>query len=182
MDSLKRFFATKSGRKVLEYGGITPDSTVNAEDPGMMVKEMLRKAMFFKFANKWFAEHKGETFAAVNEAMLKEFKKYLDDQKFDYKEESDGKVKELRSIAERSHYTKEVLADLDLLSSALEKEKERGFERYKNHIERELQIEMAARVKGETGRIAASLKGDKQLDVAMNILKSTKVYAKKIKG
>jgi carboxyl-terminal processing protease len=181
-DSLKRFFTTKSGRKVLEYGGITPDSTVNAEDPGMMVKEMLRKAMFFKFANKWFGEHKSETFTAVNEATLKEFRKYLDDQKFDYKEESDGKVKELRLIAERSHYTKEVLADLDLLSAALEKEKERGFDRYRDHIERELQIEMAARVKGEAGRIAASLKGDKQLDVAMDVLRSTKVYTKKIKG
>jgi len=39
---------------------------------------------------------------------------------------------------------------------------------------------MMARVKGEQGRIAASLKGDKQLDVAMDVLKNQKVYAKKI--
>jgi carboxyl-terminal processing protease len=181
-DSLKRTFKTKSGRKVLEYGGIAPDSTVNAEDFGPMVRELLRKSLFFKFANKYFADHKAEHFTAVNETILKEFRKYLDDQKFDYKEESDGKVKELRAIAERSHYTKEVLADLDLLSSALEKEKQRGFERYGNHIERELNVELNARVKGEVGRISASLKGDKQLEVAMDVLKNQKVYSKKIKG
>ncbi len=179
-DSLKRAFKTKSGRTVFEYGGITPDSTVNAEDVGPMVKELLRKSLFFKVANKYFAEHKNEQFAGVNEEILKEFKKYLDEQKFVYVEESDGKVKELRQIAERSHYTKEVLNDLDLLSAALEKEKERGFDRYKNYIERELNVEMMARVKGEQGRIAASLKGDKQLDVAMDVLKNQKVYAKKI--
>jgi hypothetical protein len=145
-----------------------------------MVKELLRKSLFFKVANKYFAEHKNEQFAGVNEELLKEFKQYLDEQKFVYVEESDGKVKELRQIAERSHYTKEVLNDLDVLSAALEKEKERGFDRYKNHIERELNIEMMARVKGETGRIAASLKGDRQLDVAMDVLKNQKVYAKKI--
>ncbi len=181
-DSLKRTFTTRGGRKVLEYGGITPDSTVSAEDPGPMVKELLRKSLFFRFANKWFGEHKGESFVAVNETIMKEFRRYLDDQKFDYKEESDGKVKDLRAIAERSHYAKEVLADLDLLSSALEKEKERGFDRYKDHIEYELNIEMMARVKGETGRIAASLKGDKQLDLAVELLRNPRMYAKKFKG
>lgn len=181
-DSLRRAFKTKNGRKVFEFGGVTPDSTVQSEDVGPMVKEMNRKSLFFRFANKYFAEHKKEQFNGVNESMLSEFKKYLDAQKFDYKEESDGKVKELRQIAERSHYSKDVLNDLDLLSSALGKEKESGFQRYKNHIERELNIEMMARVQGERGRIAASLKGDKQLDVALEVVKNSKIYTKKIKG
>lgn len=181
-DSLKRAFKTKSGRTVYEYGGITPDSTVNPEDVGPMVKELYRKSLFFRFANTYFAQHKNDQFTGVNDAILREFKKYLDEQKFDYKEESDGKVNELRHIAERSHYSKEVLADLDLLSAALEKEKSRGFDRYKGYLARELDIEMMARVKGETGRIAASLKGDNQLDVAIELVKKGKTSPKKIKG
>ena len=118
----------------------------------------------------------------MNDEVLAEFKKYLDEQKFDYSEESDGKVNELRLIAERSHYSKDILSDLDLLSNALEKEKGRGFERYKNHIEHELNVEMMARVKGETGRIGASLEGDKQLDVAIGIVKDPKVYSAKLRG
>lgn len=181
-DSLKRVFKTKSGRFVREHGGIAPDSIVQAEDVGPMVKELHRKSLFFKFANKYFAERKSETVVAVNEAILREFKKYLDEQKFSYSEESDGKVKELRAIADRSHYSKEVLTDLDLLAGALEKEKERGFDRYRDHIERELNIEMQARIKGEAGRIAASLKGDSQLEAALNVVKNPKLYQKRLKG
>lgn len=181
-DSLKRAFKTKNGRTVFEYGGITPDTTVNADDPGPMVKELHRKALFFKFANTYFANHKREQFTGVDDQVLAEFKNYLEKQKFDYKEESDGKVHELRQIAERSHYSAEILADLDLLSAALEKEKERGFERYKAFIARELNVEMMARVKGEVGRIAASLQGDRQLSVAVKVLENPKTYFAKIKG
>lgn len=181
-DSLKRAFKTKNGRTVYEHGGITPDSTVDPDDPGPMVKELHRKALFFKFANTYFAEHKNEPFTGVNDRVLAEFKKYLEGQKFDYKEESDGKVSELRQIAERSRYSAEILADLDLLSAALEKEKERGFDRYKNAIARELNIEMMARAHGETGRIAASLQGDRQLETAVKLLQNPKTYSSKMKG
>lgn len=181
-DSLKKVFTTKNGRKVLEHGGISPDSNVTAADAGPMVRELLRKSLFFKFANTYFAAHKREQFSGMNDAVMQEFRKYLEAEKFDYKEESDGKVTELRTIAERSHYGKEILADLDLLSSALEKEKERGFDRYKDHIAHELEVEMMARVKGEAGRIASSIKNDKQLDVAVDILRNGKAYSKKIKG
>ncbi len=181
-DSLKRAFKTKNGRTVYEHGGITPDSTVDPDDPGPMVKELHRKALFFKFANTYFAEHKNEPFTGVNDRVLAEFKKFLEGQKFDYKEESDGKVSELRQIAERSRYSAEILADLDLLSAALEKEKERGFDRYKNAIARELNIEMMARAHGETGRIAASLQGDRQLETAVKLLRNPKTYFSKMKG
>ncbi len=181
-DSLKRAFKTRSGRKVFEYGGISPDSTVQADAIGPMISELNRKSLFFKFANTYFADHRSEPFTGVNAAMLNEFKAYIEKQKFDYKEESEGKVKELRQIAERSHYSKEVLNDLDLLMAALEKEKDRGFERYKDHIERELSAEMMARVKGEAGRIAESLESDKQLEVALEILQNPKTYSKKIGG
>ena len=181
-DSLKRAFKTRGGRKVFEYGGISPDSTVQADAIGPMITELNRKSLFFKFANTYFADHRSEPFTGVNVAILNEFKAYIEEQKFDYKEESEGKVKELRQIAERSHYSKEVLNDLDLLMAALEKEKDRGFERYRDHIEHELSAEMMARVKGEAGRIAESLEGDKQLEVAVEILQNPKTYSKKIGG
>ncbi|MBI5471122.1 MAG: S41 family peptidase [Ignavibacteriae bacterium] len=181
-DSLKRAFKTKGGRTVYEYGGISPDSAVQAEETGPMIRELNRKSLFFKFANKYFSDHRNEPFAGVTPAILNQFKTYIEEQKFDYKEESEGKIKELHQIAERSHYSKEVLNDLDLLMSALEKEKDRGFERYKDHIERELNAEMMARVKGEAGRIAESLAGDKQLDVALQIVRSPAMYSKKMVG
>ncbi len=181
-DSLKRMYKTANGRKVYEYGGITPDSTVKEEEFGPMIKELYRRSMFFKFANNHMADHKSQAYNGITDAILSSFRKYLDDQKFDYQEEADGKVKEIKVIAERAHYSKEVLDDLDLLKTAMEKEKTRGFDRYKDHIAHELDIEFMARVKGEQGRIAASLKGDTQFETAVALLKDRRQLAIKLKG
>jgi carboxyl-terminal processing protease len=180
-DSLKHEFKTAHGRIVYEHGGITPDSIVKEEELGPMVRELYRKSLFFKFANKYAADHKQTQFNGVAEETLNDFKKFLDDSKFDYQEESEGKIKELKQIADRSHFSKELLADLDVLSSALEKEKTRGFERYKDHITNELNIELMGRFSGERGRISASLGDDVQLAAALGFLKDAKLYTKKIK-
>jgi len=180
-DSLKREFKTVRGRKVYELGGLTPDSVVKEEEFGPMIRELYRKSLFFKFANTYMADHRKEDFTGITDGVVVSFREFLEAEKFDYQEESDGKVKELRQIAERSHYSKEVLADLDLLAGALEKEKVRGFDRYKDHIRHELNIELMARAKGEQGRIAASLTNDDQLAAAIGILKTPVVYAMKLK-
>ena len=181
-DSLKRVFKTSHGRKVYEYGGITPDSVVQEEEVGPMVRELYRKSMFFKFAIAYAAGHKEEKYSGVDDAVLEAFRKFLDEQKFDYQEEADTRLTEIRQIAERSHYNKEVLSDLDLLKSAMEKEKSRGFDRYKDHISDALNIEFMARAKGEEGRIAASLKDDAQFQAAVSLLKNRDQYARKING
>ena len=178
-DSLKRQFKTAHGRTVYEYGGITPDSTVKERELSSMVRELYRKSLFFRFANEYMARHKETGFTGVTDAVLAEFKKYLDDAKFDYQEDSEAKVKELKQIADRSHFSKEFLDDLDMLTALLDKEKARGFERYKDQIANELNIELMARYNGERGRIEASLKDDTQLAVAIGILKDPKLYAKK---
>ena len=69
-----------------------------------------------------------------------------------------------------------------MLSAALNKEKDRGFERYKNHISKELNIELMARFSGERGRISASLQNDVQLSAALGIVKDAKLYAKKTRA
>jgi carboxyl-terminal processing protease len=181
-DSLKRMYKTANGRKVYEYGGIAPDSVVKEEDFGPMVRELYRRSLYFRFASKYGGDHKGEQYTGVTDALLASFKKYLDEQKFDYQEEADSKLKEIKQIAERAHYSKEVLDDLDLLGAAMEKEKTRGFDRYKDHIARELDIEFMARAKGEQGRIAASLKDDTQFETATALLKNQEVYKRKING
>ena len=179
-DSLRREFKTAHGRKVFEYGGIAPDSTVKDEDVGPMVRELMKRALIFKFANTYAGVHKGEQFPGVTDALLADFKKFLDEQKFDFQEESEGKLKDLRQMADKSHYSKEVLDDIDRLNAALSTEKTRGFERYRDHIEHELVVELMGRLKGEQARIEASLKNDPQLKVAQGLLKDRKAYSKKI--
>jgi carboxyl-terminal processing protease len=179
-DSLRKEFRTAHGRKVFEHGGIAPDSVVAQIDEGPMVRELQRKSEFFKFANKYVAEHKDSQPTGVTDAMLADFKKFLDQEKFDFQEETESKIKDLREVAERLHYSRDMLSDLDLLKSAVDKEKNRGYERYKDHISTELWIEVMARLKGERGRIEASFADDAQLKTAIGIVKNPKVLKREL--
>ena len=53
-----------------------------------------------------------------------------------------------------------MLSDIDHLLATFKKEKVRGFDRYSDHIADELNVEFSARLKGEQGRIKASLEDD----------------------
>ncbi len=179
-DSLKKRFNTSRGRAVYEAGGITPDSTVQEQDTGPLVRELQRRALFFKFVNTYVGAHTGSTFPGVTEEILRAFKKFLEDQKFDYREETETRIQDLRKAAGQLHYSPEVLADLDLVAAALEKEKKRGFERYRDHLVSALGVEFAARLKGEEGRIAESLREDTQLKVALGMVKNSRLYLGKL--
>jgi carboxyl-terminal processing protease len=179
-DSLKREFTTAHGRKVLELGGIAPDSVVELDDPGPMVLELHRKSHFFKFANHYVSEHKNDSLLTVTPDMLSAFKSYLEKEKFDFQEDSEKRVKELRQIAERLRYGNEVLTELNTLSGILDREKARGFERYGDYIRQELHVELMAHVKNERGRIEASLKFDKQVQTAVALLKDQKQFARRM--
>ena len=179
-DSLRREFKTSRGRKEFEYGGITPDSVVTDEDEGPMVREIMKRALFFKFANSYVAEHKGENITGVDGTILSAFRAFLDREKFDYQEEMEGKITDLRQVAERSHNSKDFSDTLDRLELTLQKEKTHGFERYSDHITNELNIEIMARLKGDRGRIEASLREDPPLLAGEGLLKERKTYTKKL--
>jgi carboxyl-terminal processing protease len=181
-DSLRREFHTLRGRKVVELGGITPDSVVELVDPGPMVRELNRKSLFFKFVTQYRAAHKADSLSGVTPAMIAAFKEFLKKENFDYQEETERKLSELKQLADRSHYSPEVLTDLAGLGSALEKERQRGFERYLGYIRNELNKELMAQLKGDHGRIGASLQEDVQVKAAVGLLGDKKMYTRKIGG
>ena len=179
-DSLRKEYKTARGRKVFELGGIAPDSTVEPADPGPMVRELQRKSMFFRFANRYVAEHKADSSGVVTDDVLTAFRTFLEKEKFDFQEETEKKVGDLRQIAEKSHYSNEVIADLDRLATALVKEKARGFDRYADHIRNELTIELGARLRNDRGRIEASFKSDTQLRTALGLLQNQKQFRRRM--
>jgi carboxyl-terminal processing protease len=126
------------------------------------------------------SEHKNDSLLTVTPDMLSAFKSYLEKEKFDFQEDSEKRVKELRQIAERLRYGNEVLTELNTLSGILDREKARGFERYGDYIRQELHVELMAHVKNERGRIEASLKFDKQVQTAVALLKDQKQFARRM--
>jgi carboxyl-terminal processing protease len=181
-DSLRHNYRTVHGRVVRDGGGIVPDSLVPDVPSGRFFEEIVRRAMFFKYANRVAAEKK--TMPAdlqITDEVLKSFEAFLKEREFNYEEDAEAKVKELREVAQKSRYGPAFLEGLDRLSKDVEKEKARGFERYDKEIRRALRLELFNRLKGEKAAIEASLKDDTQLQVALALVRSKTLYQSLLK-
>jgi len=180
-DSLKRQFRTANGRPVYAAGGITPDSIVEPIEKSKLTSELLRKLMFFKYANHYFATHKElpDNFE-VTDDILKDFRKFIQEKGFDYKEDSEKKLDELADLSKRENYGKTFIDEIGNLKKQVQGEKAKEFERHKDEIGRGLKIEIIGRYKGQHGQIEAGFDGDKQLQVAIALLKNKKEYEKKL--
>jgi carboxyl-terminal processing protease len=175
-DSVKKEYRTSGGRIVQEHGGITPDSLVVPGDEGPMIEALKRKSMFFRFANYYAARYRDDLSSSVTPQVLAEFRAFLDEQGFEFQEAPEVQVAALRKTATELHYGDSVLAEIERLAKGLEQEKVRAFERYDDHIRHYLFLELNARLKGEKGRIEASLADDLQLETAIAILGDRSAY------
>ncbi|MEK6572124.1 MAG: S41 family peptidase [Bacteroidota bacterium] len=180
-DSLRREYQTAHNRKVYEGGGILPDTVVVEDGQSQLMKELNRKAMFFKYATHYVSQHKTLTEGfEVDDAVLENFKKYLQDENFKYQEESETKVAELKEIAQKENYGPTILKDIDKVLKAVSDEKANEFTRHSGEIKRALASELFSRYDGEQGRIRAGLKDDKQLQVAVSLLKNEQEYNRRL--
>jgi carboxyl-terminal processing protease len=182
-DSLRKEFRTAHNRKVLDGRGISPDSTVEEETSSRLVEELSRKAMLFKFANYLASQKKtiGDDFS-VDDQLLMQFEGFLKEKDFQYEEEAETKLKELREVAKKERYGKSFYEDIDRIEKAITAEKSRAFERYDREIREALRLEIIGRMKGDKAAIAASIKDDQQLQVAIALVKNKTLYKKLLTG
>lgn len=182
-DSLKKQFKTANGRPVYAAGGIAPDSTVELADKGKLTSELLRKLMFFKYANHYVAAHKElpEKFE-VTDDVLKDFRKFLLEKGFEYKEDSEKKLDELADLSKKENYAKPFLDEIGNLRKQVQAEKAKEFERHTDEIKRGLKVEIIGRYKGQQGQIEAGFDGDKQFQVAVALMKNKKEYERRLNG
>jgi carboxyl-terminal processing protease len=180
-DSLRREYYTAHGRKVYEAGGILPDAVVVEGSQSQLMRELIRKAMFFKYATHFASEHKTvpENFE-VSDSVLSDFRKYLQQEKFKYQEESEREVLELKEMAQKENYGPSISKDIDRILKAVSEEKANEFTRHANEIREALAAELSSRYYGEEGRIKVGLKDDKQLRVAVSLLENEKEYKRKL--
>lgn len=176
-DSLRRTFYTAHGRPVLDGHGIEPDIRVSAGDESEFEQALDRRAAFFFYANHFAAEN--ETIPVdftVSDAVLNDFRNWLEDQDFTYRTDAEHLVEQLTEDLGEIGYesTKEELA---ALQEAIAEEKAEDFERHKNRIRERLRAEILARYFGEQAQIKAALARDRQLDKAVSLLQDHTAYA-----
>ena len=182
-DSLRHEFTTAHGRKFLDAGGIAPDSLVNEADHSALYTELVRKAMFFNFATHYVSQHPtGDGDFDVTDGIMKEFEEYLKQEKFEFNDEADRKLAELRDVLEKEHYSSTAVETLGGLQKQLDAEKATAFARHKDELREELRQEIVGRYAGEKGRIKASLLTDLQVQTAAKLLGAKKTYVAMLKS
>ena len=77
---------TDSGRMVYGGGGITPDVKLPSPKPNKFQETLLEKYAFFNFAKHYVINHKVNKQFEVDDAVMQEFRKFLDEQKIPFTE------------------------------------------------------------------------------------------------
>ncbi len=83
-DASREVKLTDSGRTVYGGDGITPDVKIAPPKANKFQEELLRKYAFFNFAKHYSISHKVDRDFQVDDAMMKEFKDFLAENKLPY--------------------------------------------------------------------------------------------------
>jgi carboxyl-terminal processing protease len=77
---------TDSGRTVYGGGGILPDVKIAAQKTNRFEDELLQHYAFFNFAKRYVVNHQPTKNFEVDDAVMMEFRKFLDEEKIAYTE------------------------------------------------------------------------------------------------
>jgi len=80
-------FNTASGRVVYGGGGITPDFEIEPQKYTELERRLERDALFFSFAIDYSTKHEVGRDFMVTDAVMRDFKDFLHEKGFEYKEE-----------------------------------------------------------------------------------------------
>jgi len=179
-DSLITEYHTKNGRSVYDGGGILPDIKVDANTYSILSLNMIRDFMFFDFAtlyaNKTESIESAKEFK-VSDDLFNEFVKFLKESKdFTYKSESTEILKALKKSAKEEKNFDISTDEFDALEAKLAPNLDRDIQRFKDELKELLAHEIVKRYHYQKGGIEFSLRDDKTLLRAIEVLESNNEY------
>ena len=184
-DTLGKPFYTANGRVVYEGHGIQPDVKIEPDMMSTITTHLYAKNLFFKYANKFYSEHKSikspKEFL-ITDKIYDDFMQFVKDEGFTFTSNSEKEIKELEKIAKVEGYLDEIQPVLDQAVAKIEEEKEKDLINNRNEIEMLLKNEIVSRYFYQKGRIIATLDDDKELKKAFEIILDQEEYKNILKG
>jgi|TARA_Y100000310_G_scaffold176432_1_gene176548 carboxyl-terminal processing protease len=168
-------FSTMNGRRVTAKGGITPDISVEQMKIPPLTRECWRRGFFFQFSTVYLADHDPVMPVSVDDAMLEEFRQFVDTKKVKLSLKGEKQFttleEELDSIAVEDLRIKQ---SLTVLHNYFDRSKDNLFENEKEYLALGLEREMSSIIGGISARIESSFDDDPV------ILKTIEVLSDKI--
>ena len=180
-DSLTSEFKTRNGRKVRDGGGIVPDSLTKDERKINIAYYIFAQNLYFDFATQYVLQHPKIAIPSefkLSDADYKAFTDYLLEKKFTYSTQTEKSYDALLEMAQMEGLEKGAKGEFTALKSKLMPDITKNIVDNKNEISELLSLEIIKRYYYQKGEIQYSLRTDKDLKAALNILKPDGKYAK----
>ncbi len=184
-DSIKTKFKTKTGRIVMDGGGIDPDLKTPTKDVSKIIYVLVSKSFSFDFATQYAKNH--PTIASPKEFKLNDndfndFVKWIDDKDYSYKSKSEESLKEFKAIAEKENYFNAIKSEYESLQKSLVHDKKQDLIKNKIEILQLLQSEIVTRYYYQKGRLQNQLNEDPDVAQAISVLDNPGKYQSILKA
>ena len=180
-DSLTSEFKTRNGRKVRDGGGIVPDTLTKDERKLNIAYYIYAQNLYFDFATRFVQQHKNIASPAEFQLTDEDFKActdYLMEKKFTYTSQTEKYYNELFDMAKYEGLDKRGADEFTALKAKLVPDISKSIEENKKDIIDLLSLEIVKRYYFQKGEIQFSLRADKDLKVALDLLKPEGSYSK----
>ena len=184
-DSLTKVFYTLGGREVRDGGGIKPDVEVKPDSLPNIAYYLAgardSNEVMLNYEIDYIAKHPtiapAEEFA-LSDADYAEFKEYVIKANFKYDRETEKYLKDLEKLAKFEGYYEDAKPEFEALKKKLSHNVEKDLDYNKDTIKHLLENDIVAAYYYQGGAIRNSLRYDKQVKEAMELLNSTEKYQK----
>ncbi|MEX2567991.1 MAG: S41 family peptidase [Cyclobacteriaceae bacterium] len=184
VDSLRKEFKTKSGRIVLDGGGIEPDKEVDARTFAPITYSLVTRSLVFQYANQYARKHESipspREFEVSDELYL-DFVDWLEDKEYDYVTRVEKTIDDLEEYAQKEKYFEDIKEEIASLKSSVGHSKEQDLITFKEEIKEALIDEIVSRYYYQEGIVEASLDRDQEIFKSLEVLEDQNVYAMLLK-
>ncbi len=180
-DSLTSEFKTKNGRKVRDGGGIVPDTLTKDDRKLNIAYYIFAQNLYFDYATLYVQNHPKIASPAafiLSDTDFKSFSDYLIEKKFTYTTQTEKYYKELLDMAKYEGLDKSANDEFTALKAKLMPDVTKSIAENKAEISELLSLEIIKRYYYQKGQIQYSLRTDKDLKVAVGLLKDKGNYLK----
>lgn len=189
-DSLTKVFHTVGGREVRDGGGIKPDIVVRPDSlPNiayyLTVNGLDSTEVLLDYEIDYIASHPTIAPAAdfeISDADYEDFKRRVIESGFTYDPESERALKSLKKIVQFEGYYDDAKTEFENLEKKLKHNIARDLDMHRDVLKQIISSDIVAAYYFQSGAIENSLKHDKQVKEAFNLIKDTDKYKSVLDG
>lgn len=180
-DSLTTVFYTELGRPVRDGGGVTPDIALEEEKVVTISYYLETQYVIFDWVTDWVSKHKTIPSASdfhLSDADYEDFKTFVKSKDFEYDRLSAKNMQQLKEVMEFEGYMKTAESEFKALEAKLKPDLGRDLELFKDNIKQQIESEIVKRYYYQKGEFVVSLRNDKDLKKAIEVLSNPEEYKK----